>query len=371
MTEIYSYYNLVMNQKKMPNAMKAGFNKSFSKFDRYQLAKYRAAKSEVKLVDIVNLVHPVQIPKHQNALTDLHKGVLRVDSTWEAKVSSAGKKDNSKTAKTDAYNELLSENRMGGLALLRNARNVIDTGDLDTVKKYIESLKRKGNFRMILPTDILKSYDVLSNMRQTKLVKMVLDAFDEVVQHTIPNIEIEGSTAIIIDGSGSMDQSAKGDSTSFNCKQLAAFFAASLYGENPYDTEVVLFGTTAKKVRHQDLKSVFGFAKHNIGRYHVGHSTYVDAAFDLLQNKHDRVVLISDMQMTSYSPDKSLNAYKSRVGGNPKLYLWNLATYGTTPFKPQKTHIEMSGWNFDCFNIIANSEVSPNELQNVINSIKL
>ena len=56
MTEIVSYH--LSNNEKISNAMKRGFSVAFSKFDKYQIAKYRGENNKVKLVDVVNLIHP-------------------------------------------------------------------------------------------------------------------------------------------------------------------------------------------------------------------------------------------------------------------------------------------------------------------------
>lgn len=55
--------------KCVPNAVRKGFKKAFERFDAYQLAKYRSENKDIKLVDIVNLVHP----KHTDALQKLIK----------------------------------------------------------------------------------------------------------------------------------------------------------------------------------------------------------------------------------------------------------------------------------------------------------
>lgn len=55
------------SQKCVPNAMRKGFKKAFDKFDAYQLAKYRAENKSIKLVDLVNLIHP----RHNKALQSL------------------------------------------------------------------------------------------------------------------------------------------------------------------------------------------------------------------------------------------------------------------------------------------------------------
>ena len=70
MMEIIAYYYAI-GGKTLPNAMKKGFAKAFDKFDAYQLAKYRGEAKAVKLVDIVNLVHPTPSERNEDALKAL------------------------------------------------------------------------------------------------------------------------------------------------------------------------------------------------------------------------------------------------------------------------------------------------------------
>lgn len=75
MTEIMAYY-FNTQKLKLPNAMKKGFAAAFDKFDGYQLAKYRNANKDLKLVDVVNLIHPKPTDRNREALTLLVKNEL-------------------------------------------------------------------------------------------------------------------------------------------------------------------------------------------------------------------------------------------------------------------------------------------------------
>jgi hypothetical protein len=95
MTEIMSYYlNNKTDKKKpkFPSALKRGFAKAFDKFDQYQLAKYRGENKDVKLVDVVNLVHPVPTKRNEEALNALVNGNLKSTKTWESMLTKAGQK---------------------------------------------------------------------------------------------------------------------------------------------------------------------------------------------------------------------------------------------------------------------------------------
>lgn len=99
MMEIISYHT--SKNGKIPNSMKKGIAKAFNKFDRYQLAKYRGEGKGFKLIDVVNIVHPVPVEKNADAINALVKGELKSFDTWETELSKAGQVSNSEEEKAD------------------------------------------------------------------------------------------------------------------------------------------------------------------------------------------------------------------------------------------------------------------------------
>src|SRR5579872_2569725 len=101
--------------------MKRGLAAAFRKFDEYRLAKYDRANA-VKLKDALFLCHAK--PK-DNAQADLWRrliaGTLESPDTWEVELS-AGKD------KKETFERLLSEKKLGGMAVLRNLRNMQKAG---------------------------------------------------------------------------------------------------------------------------------------------------------------------------------------------------------------------------------------------------
>ncbi len=70
MTEIISYYLANKTNKikpKFPNSLKKGFASAFDKFDDYQISKYKNENKEVKLIDVVNLVHPIPTERNKDS----------------------------------------------------------------------------------------------------------------------------------------------------------------------------------------------------------------------------------------------------------------------------------------------------------------
>jgi len=57
MSEILAYY-FSKGNRKIANAIKRGFKVKLESMDAYQIDKYKMAKKEISLVDLVNLMHP-------------------------------------------------------------------------------------------------------------------------------------------------------------------------------------------------------------------------------------------------------------------------------------------------------------------------
>ena len=102
----------------VPNSLKRLWRKKLASLTEYQLAKYKLEDKEVKLVDVVNLVHP-----KSEAIGKLVRGKLKNTETWEAIISSKG-------STKEAWEEALEH--MGHMALLRNIRNLHEKGGFHT-----------------------------------------------------------------------------------------------------------------------------------------------------------------------------------------------------------------------------------------------
>jgi len=121
--EILGYY-LGTYGRPIPNSLKKGLDLALSRFDEYQLSKYRREHADFKLVDAVNLLRP----KATEPLGRLVRGELAAPGTWETRLTQAGDSDeheNLAAAKKAAWTELLQGRKLGYLALLRNLRNLL------------------------------------------------------------------------------------------------------------------------------------------------------------------------------------------------------------------------------------------------------
>ena len=367
MTEILSYYLAYKTEKnnpKFPNALKKGFAKAFDKFDGYQLAKYKGENKEVKLVDIVNLVHPVPTQRNLEALQLLVKGELKNTQTWESKLSAVGQQAESEEdlaeLKSNAWSELIETKKIGYFALLRNLRNII-TQSPQSVKAACEMLvdERLIKNSRVLPFRFATAYDEINKIGSSKEVRDVLMAINQALEVSIHNVpKFDGETLLVMDVSGSMSGRAS---------EIASLFGAVLAKANNCD--VMTFATNADYKSYNPMDSVMSIR--SSFRYSGG-GTNFKSIFQKANKKYDRIIILSDMQgwMGYTTPSSEFKSYKSKFGANPFVYSWDLAGYGTLQF-PENNVFALAGFSDKVFDIMKMMELDKKALYNEINAIQL
>ena len=367
MTEIMSYYLAYKTSKdspKFPNALKKGFAKAFDKFDGYQLAKYKGDNKEVKLIDLVNIVHPVPTFRNKEALESLVKGELKNTQTWESKLSQAGQVAESEEdltkLKSDAWSELITGRKIGYFALLKNLRNII-TQSPGSVKAACELLvdERMIKNSRVLPFRFSTAYEEISKIGSSKEVRDVLMAINQALDISVCNVpKFDGETLVVMDVSGSM---------SGRPSEIASLFGAILAKTNNCD--VMTFSNDAKYMSYNPMDSVMTIR--SSFRFSGG-GTNFKAIFDRANKKYDRVIILSDMQgwMGYTSPASEFSKYKSKFGANPFVYSWDLAGMGTLQF-PEQNVFALAGFSDKVFDIMKLMEIDKKALFNEIKAIQL
>lgn len=367
MTEILSYYLANKTDRtnpKFPNALKKGFAKAFDKFDGYNLSKYKGENKEVKLVDIVNLVHPVPTARNKEALELLIKGELKNTQTWESKLSEAGQKAESEEdlakLKSNAWEELISTRKIGYFALLRNLRNIINQAP-SVVPAACELLtdERLISKSRVLPFRFATAYEEISKLGSSKEVRDVLVAINQALDISVANVpKFDGETLVVMDVSGSMSGRAS---------EIASLFGAILAKVNNCD--VMTFSTRAQYKQYNPMDSVLTIR--NSFRYSGG-GTNFKSIFTTANKKYDRVIILSDMQgwMGYTTPSAEFNQYKKNYGANPFVYSWDLAGYGTLQF-PENNVFALAGFSDKVFDIMKLMEIDKKALYNEIKAIQL
>lgn len=301
--------------------VKKGLGNAFKKFNEYQLSKYDR-NGKIKLRDALFLSHAKPENREQEILfKKIVDRTLAIPDTWEVALSS--NKD-----KKSTWERLLSENRLGALALLRNLRNMESVGvDRTLIKKSIINMKteRVLPFRFI---SAAKYAPQLEPELETAMFKCLND-FDK----------MQGKTILLVDVSGSMEWaiSSKSDLSRID----AACALAMLLREICEDIEIFTF---SEQLVHVAPRRGFALRDSiNNSQHHM--STFLGNAVNTLQaNKtYDRIIVITDEQSHDSVPD-------------PKglAYMLNVAAYRNGVGYGKWVHID--GWSESVVNYICEYE---------------
>lgn len=281
LTELVAlYWRHATGQKKPPlsKQMKTGLARAFVKFDAYQLAKYDR-EGPVRLRDVLFLCHAKPKDEAQGLVwKQLVDKSLASPDTWEVALSGGADKG-------ETFARLLTERKLGYLALLRNLRNMDQAGvDEALVKDAI--LGRRGAER-VLP------FRYVAAARAAPRFEPWLE--QALIETVLEQPVMDGRTLILVDVSGSMDWklSARSDLTRMDA-------AATLAAIVPGDVRVFTFSNSVVEVPPQrgmaGVDAIVSSQPH--GGTELGKAV---AAMNAI--RHDRLIVITDEQSADRVPD--------------------------------------------------------------------
>lgn len=357
---ISAYFNMTDN-KKLPHAMVRGFSDAQASYDEYTYAKYRLEGKEVSMVDVVRLTHPKVTEKNKVALEKLIQGNLKNTNTWEATVSNAGKSENKETATADAWAKFLNKDeKIEYMALLRNLNNILKVGNDELNKKAAELL---CNEKLVKRSKVLPFRYLVAWKNLIKAPKCIMMALNKAAEISLSNVpKFSGKTCVIVDDSGSM--SCGQVLQSINYFTIAMMFAAVLYKSN--DADLVLFSDNARYKNLNPADSVITLAT---SLHPYGGWTNLPSAFEVLDKKYDRIIILSDFQ-TMGSSNTALGAYKRKFHCDPFVYSFDLSGYRASAL-PQGKSIPISGFSENSFDVMEKTEIDKNALVNEIKAIQI
>lgn len=180
--------------------LKIGLARALKKFNEYSLSKWNK-DGDVKLRDVLFLSHAKPDNDEQAALfKKLAANELATPETWEVALSGGADKK-------VAFEHLMIEKKLGGMALLRNLRLMLECGvSEDIIRDSLGSM----NTERILP------FRFISAARHAPRLE---DALETAMFKCLAEMpKMDGKTALLIDHSGSMNEkvSAKSDITRFD-----------------------------------------------------------------------------------------------------------------------------------------------------------
>lgn len=289
--------------------LKRGLGEAFGKFDAYQLAKYNR-DGAVKLRDVLFMSHAKPADDSRAALyKQLANNELPTPDTWEVALSGGADKK-------ATFERLIREGNLGYFALLRNLRNMIQSGvDSNLVTNAI--LNRKNGADKILP------FRFIAAARYAPQYEPALDAAMQAnMEKAMP---LSGRTVMMVDVSGSMSNklSQKSDLTRIDA---AAGLASIVVAEN-----LRVFSFSNRLVEVPPRRGMAGIDAIRNSQHHGG--TYLGRALTELNEtvEYDRLIVITDEQTS----DNVLQTKK-----DAKSYLINVASARNGIGYGQWTHLD-------------------------------
>ena len=262
--------------------VKKGLASAFGKFDEYALAKYDRAGA-VRLRDVLFLSHARPVDAAQAALWKrLAENELATPDTWEVALSAAGRAEGEN--KREVWERLLSDRKLGALALLRNLRNLHTAGvSEELVLSALAGLK----------TDRVLPFRFLAAARSAPQWEQQLEAamFKSLEGR---NSKLSGHTVLLVDVSGSMESTISGRSEMRRTD--AAYGLAILLREIAEKVTIFSFSEAAKRVpsrRGMALRDALDKSQSHSGTYLGASLNQIEAD---VREGCDRVIVITDEQ---------------------------------------------------------------------------
>ncbi len=412
-TELLAYYSAVNERKdtkklnRLSKQVQKGLAMAFNRFDEYQFAKYNR-DTAVRLRDALFLVHPTAKDVAQQAIFDkLVSNTLQTPYTWETELSLMGQLPYSSEAEKLAavgqtWQALIESQKMGYMATLRNLRNMVQAQvseqHLNTVAAYLADPKNVARSKQ-LPFRFLAAWRELAAMTQAgqderSIVQRIAD-FARGRLHTMVEISglmnaletavgqsasalrgFDAETRVVVacDVSGSMQQpvSPKSKVLLYDIGLLLGMVLRA----RCKNVLCGMFGDTWKVVDLPESRVLANVNEFYKREGEVGYSTNGHLVLaGLVKRKHiaDKVMVFTDCQLWNTNQGQRTKsamavqwaAYK-KIAPNAKLYLFDLAGYGTTPLQVLADDVHLiAGWSDKVFDVLESLEAGQDSLARV------
>lgn len=294
--ELAEFMALYFKDGRIPiaHSVRKGLDAAVRNFDEYAFGKYKGDGKVVKPRDVFRMVRPRPEGEDQSALwKKVVHGGLETPDTWEVALSA-----NDGLSKQEKWTRLLSEKRLGGLALLRNLRNMSQE-DVDS--KLIREAVLNGNYRYVLPFRFLAAATVVPQFEDVLEQAMFKSLADKP--------KLSGHTVILVDVSGSMIGAKLSEKSDLD--RLQGAIGVAMVGRELCEwPDIFAFDNNVHAIPPRR-----GFALRDQINSHRGGGTLLGQAVAYANAlKPDRLIVISDEQSADRVPSPVGTAYMLNVG---------------------------------------------------------
>lgn len=258
----------------LSSQVKRGLAMAFTKFNAYQLGKYNR-DGAVKLRDVLFLSHAKPKDDEQAATWKmLVDGTLPAPDTWEVALSAGA--DKRKT-----FERLITEKKLGYLALLRNLRNMMDSGVNQNLIR--DALMCGASGSKVLP------FRFVAAARIVPALEPVIDAAMQVAMADMQRLA--GKTIVLVDVSGSMNHriSARSDLSRLDAACALAVLVRGICD----DVRVVTFSNDVVEVPARQGMALIDAVQQS--QQHCG--TYLGKAVEIVKQSipdAERLIVFTD-----------------------------------------------------------------------------
>lgn len=294
LTELLSiYWKTNSGKKAIKKQLAAGMADALNSFNEYQLSKWNR-DADVKLRDVLFLTHAKPATQENARLFKaLADNTLATPNTWEVGLSAA----KSEADKVKVWESLIAENKLGALALLKNLRNMIQSGvPKSTIRKAI----KQASPTMLLPIDFVKAGDYAPDY--------LADLEDLMFRCLGEYPKLKGETVFVLDVSGSMKTSVSSKS---NYTRYDAGKAMTMLAREMCESCTIYLTAGSDGARTHSTKKVSGFRGFGlmgeidrISQTLGGGGIFTRQCMDYIRDQEkevpDRVIVFSDSQDCDY-----------------------------------------------------------------------
>jgi 60 kDa SS-A/Ro ribonucleoprotein len=272
---------------KLASSAKRGLAAAFANFKEYHFAKYDR-DAGIKLRDVMFMVHPKAENADREALYKrLADRELITPDTWEVALSTG--KD-----KKETWTRLIQEEKLGGLAMLRNIANMMKSNvDKKVIKEGLTSLKAA----MLLPLDFLKTARMNPEFSR-EIEGAMINSYKNLPK-------LKGKTLFIVDISGSMGHTTSSGTAFTRLDQACAMAMLAVNQCEDYDLVATSGSDSSGKHATAIIKypeSGFGIAKQitdnraKLGGGGIFTRQCLEWCKENTGSEYDRIIVFSDSQ---------------------------------------------------------------------------
>lgn len=319
-TEILAAHFAMHNgeAKNMPKQMRKNLKHKLESFDKYKISKGLGNQGSVKVADAIKLLHPkASSPDMYNFYTEVIRGNVTLGhekKQIQTELTRLGQNKTTEKVTTDLKKSLYDANLQ---ALIRQLINLYKNGifeDAEALNYTINKLTTKQDVikSKLLPYQFYTAYRELDKLGNTPVVVRLKEAVQDALDLAVENVDvIEGTTAILIDRSGSMEERIS-STTNVNADEMAMLLGAIAYKRGFGD--LFVFSNDCKRIDASRKTPIFELVKQMRRAISVGGTDLKKALNTITKHaqmnkvSYDNLIILSDNDCYGY--DKSTNVLK-------------------------------------------------------------